>query len=519
MAPSKNSTPLLQINSNSSSQSDLSIESLDIIPDGNIDPVYQAKAKILNKAMQDIGMGKYQWGLFIVAGFGWFCDNLWPQVVAIIFPAIQNEFHTSKAVYLQLGQNIGLAIGAAGWGIGSDIIGRKKAFNMTLLITAVFGSLAAASPNFAAVATFAALWSSGVGGNLPVDSSVFLEFIPGSHQYLLMVMSGWWALGMIVASGVAWPLMSNYACDSPDSCSRSQNMGWRYFTASMGLLTLTLFLLRFVVFTLYESPKFLMGRGNDRQAIESIQAVAKFNGKTTTVSLEDLQRCDTLVGTDERYDTAGAAVKRTLGKFNLQHLRALFTTREMAFSTSLIILLWALILLVPLYSSFLPFFLNSRGAALGDSSTYITFRNYMIIAICGIPGTTLGALSIELPFLGRKGAMSISTILTGIFLFISTTARSSNALLAWNCGYAVTSGSMYGILYSYTPEIFPTKDRGTGTGLASTANRLAGIIAPIIAIYVDLNTSVPIYISAALFVLAGGLMVFLPYEPMGKMSL
>lgn len=36
---------------------------------------------------------------------------------------------------------------------------------------------------------------------------------------------------------------------------------------------------------------------------------------------------------------------------------------------------------------------------------------------------------------------------------------------------------MYAVLYAYTPEIFPTKDRGTGNGIAATANRIFGIMA------------------------------------------
>lgn len=34
----------------------------DIYTDGSLDPVYHAKAKILNGAIQQIGMGKYQAG-------------------------------------------------------------------------------------------------------------------------------------------------------------------------------------------------------------------------------------------------------------------------------------------------------------------------------------------------------------------------------------------------------------------------------------------------------------------------
>lgn len=32
-----------------------------VLGEGSLDPVYEAKAKLLNKAIQDIGMGRYQW--------------------------------------------------------------------------------------------------------------------------------------------------------------------------------------------------------------------------------------------------------------------------------------------------------------------------------------------------------------------------------------------------------------------------------------------------------------------------
>lgn len=33
------------------------------------------KATVINLALQDIGMGRYQWQLFILCGFGWFADK------------------------------------------------------------------------------------------------------------------------------------------------------------------------------------------------------------------------------------------------------------------------------------------------------------------------------------------------------------------------------------------------------------------------------------------------------------
>jgi hypothetical protein len=51
----------------------------DLYSAGEIDPVYAAKAHLLNDAMQSIGMGKYHWQLFLVAGFGCACGGKSPD--------------------------------------------------------------------------------------------------------------------------------------------------------------------------------------------------------------------------------------------------------------------------------------------------------------------------------------------------------------------------------------------------------------------------------------------------------
>lgn len=79
---------------------------------------------------------------------------------------------------------------------------------------------------------------------------------------------------------------------------------------------------------------------------------------------------------------------------------------------------------------------------------------------------------------------------------------------------------MYGVLYAISPEIFPANSRGTGNALVSTATRVFGVIvrrqvryylhsaliysqAPVIALYANLATAVPVYISGALIIGAG----------------
>ena len=389
---------------------------------------------------------------------------------------------------------------------------------MTIGITSVFGLIAAGSPNFAAIGCFAALWSVGVGGNLPVDSAIFLEYLPGSHQYLLTVLSVFWAFAQLIAGLVAWPLLGYHTCqETATTCTRSENFGWRWFMIAMGLMAMIMFCCRFFLFTLYESPKFLMGRGKDEDAVRIVHEVARRNGKTTALMVADLEVFN-LAG--QQGIDATAALKRKLEKVNLTHVRALFATPKLAWSTSLIMLIWAFIGLgFPLYNAFLPYIQATRGAKFGDGSTYITYRNTTIIAVLGIPGALIGGALVQVPKFGRKGALAVSTALTGVFLFASTTALTSNALLGWNCAFTFMSNVMYAVLYAYTPEIFPTKDRGTGNALTATANRVFGIMAPIIAIYGNLETAAPVYVSGVLFIAAGLLTTLLPFEPLGKASL
>ncbi|KAJ5895611.1 hypothetical protein N7495_007302 [Penicillium taxi] len=487
------------------------------LSNGEPDDSYKAKANVLNQAIQEIGMGRYQWQLFVVIGFGWASDNLWPIVTSLILPPVAYEFKVSKKPLFTLAQNIGLLVGAVLWGFGCDVYGRKWAFNLTIGVTAVFGLIAAGSPNFGAACTFAALWSVGVGGNLPVDSAIFLEFLPGSHQYLLTVLSIDWALAQVLATLVAWPLLGDFTCSSADGCTKSNNMGWRYYLIAMGGLAMLMFLTRFIFFTIYESPKYLMGKGQNEQAVKVVHEVARRNGKTSTLSQSDLDDLDR--GQPQALG-ATTIVQRRLEKLKFEHIRALFATPKQALSTSLIIFVWAFIGLgYPLYNAFLPYIQEQRGAEFGDGSTYLTYRNSLIIAVMGVPGCLLGGLLVELPKFGRKGALSVSTALTGVFLLCSTTAVTSNALLGWNCAFSFMSSLMYAVLYAYTPEIFLTKDRGTGNALTATANRVFGIMAPIVAMYANLQTSAPVYVSGALFIAAGLLVILIPYESRGKASL
>lgn len=309
-----------------------------------------------------------------------------------------------------------------------------------------------------------------------MDSAIFLEFLPASHQYLLTILSIDWAIAQVVGTLIAWPLLGNLTCQQDETCTRKKNMGWRYFVITVGGLTLLMFLARFLLFKIYESPKYLMSKGRDEDAVRVVHKVAKKNGKASTLTLEDLKACE-----PDGYVAqtgAGTVLKRRLEKINFGNIRALFVTKKLGLSTSLVMVIWGLIGLgYPLYNAFIPYIQATRGADFGDGSTYLTYRNSLIVAVLGVPGALLGGWLVELPRMGRKGTLSLSTVLTGVFLYCSTTSSSSTSLLGWQCAFNFFSNIMYAVLYGFTPELFPTPQRGTGNALAATCNRVFGIMA------------------------------------------
>lgn len=117
-------------------------------------------------------------------------------------------------------------------------------------------------------------------------------------------------------------------------------MGWRYLLFALGGLTFFLWGLRFFVFTLLESPRFLSGIGRDAEAVNIIHKLAKYNGKTTTLTVEELEAPGRIQ--DESPSRPRRNILSRDSKYDASHIKALFATPKMAWSTSLLIALWGM---------------------------------------------------------------------------------------------------------------------------------------------------------------------------------
>ncbi|KAJ5856244.1 uncharacterized protein N7529_010188 [Penicillium soppii] len=482
------------------------------------DTAYDRKAKVINRAVQDIGMGRYQWGLFVLCGMGWVADNLWLQGVALTLTPISKEFGISEneSRFATCALFVGLIVGASFWGIASDAIGRRPAFNMTLCICGTFGLAAGGGPNWIGTCALYACLGLGVGGNLPVDAAVFLECLPPNSTNILSGLATWWSVGTLIASMLAWAFIPSNSCESFATCTKANNFGWRYLVLTLGAITFAMFLCRFFLFTLYESPKFLVSRGRQAEAVAAVQGIAHKNKTTTWLTEEILNEIGGYPeeAKEKQSLSTGEIIKRSLERFSVQQIKPLFRTKRLAVSTILIWFCWTCIGMgYTLFNAFLPQYLSA------NSSTYITYRNYAITAVCGIPGPLLGWVTVDIKYIGRKGTMAVSTLITGVLLFCFTATKDPNIQLVCSCLESFFQMIMYGVLYAYTPEVFPAPNRGTGSGIASCLNRIAGLMAPIIGIYASTDPIAPIYAAGALILASFVAMIFLPIETQGKQAM
>lgn len=196
-------------------------------------------------------------------------------------------------------------------------------------------------------------------------------------------------------------------------------MGWRYVWYASGSLVFLMSLLRITVIRLKETPKFLVGEGRDEECVNTLLFIAEKYKRPCSLTLEKMTAC----GTIDRGDRAGKS-KWGVGEVGM-HLRGLFATRKIGLSTSLIWLSWTLIgLAYPLYNVFLPAYLSSRGAAFGEPSPYITWRNYTLVNFSGIWGPVLAG-GMCATRLGRKYTMVIGALVTMAFFFAYTQVRTA----------------------------------------------------------------------------------------------
>jgi len=428
-----------------------------------------------------------------------------------------------------------MMFGALFWGVLSDTHGRKQAFNWTLAVTTFFGVIASFAQSFSQLCFMLLLLGFGVGGNMPVDGALFLEFIPKEHQYLLTFMSVFFSFGAVLSSVLAYFILPPNSCSEHKSCDVfEENNGWRYMLAILGSLTFLMLMCRIFFFQLQESPKYLISRNRKHDAVLVLRKIAKINGNNMQIQASDFP---TPANTNPRNSSFSFPFPNETQKkvefisdpityikhktsSNLEEVMSLFT-RKWFMTTILVWCIWTLVSFAyTMFNVFLPKYLESLGLSNGDSDTLMqdVLKDYVVYSLCGVPGSLAGAWLIE-TFLGRIGSMSTATFGTALSVFLFSAVKSHSSEIISSAMVSFLATLNYAVIYGYTPEVFESKVRGTACGIASAFGRVSGIIAPMVTgALLSISVSVPLYVSAFLFSISGICMVLLPIETKGRQA-
>ncbi|KAI7832814.1 major facilitator superfamily domain-containing protein [Gamsiella multidivaricata] len=458
---------------------------------------------------------------------------------------------------------VGMMFGAMFWGMLADVYGRKQAFNFTLIVTTVFGIASSFAHTYWLLCILILFLGFGVGGNMPVDGALFLEFTPKKDQYLLTFLSIFFSFGAVASSLLGYFLLPPFSCEThmDGGC---QGKGWRYMLLALGGLTLSMVVGRVILFRLEESPKFLLNQNRHAEAAIVLRRIYKINhkepqsenfeGNIETLTSRFNHSASASFSSEESSEESDTGDARSSADFGtirrmpveLRHprqevprgrYRSLFhgqhyrwrrkfdialdrlkplLSPKFRLSTILLWIIWALVAFAYTgFNVFYPKFLQEHGQD-GNESLKQVYQDTLIYSVAGVPGSVLATFMVE-GRLGRRYTMAVSTLGAALATILFT-VLSSHALMTTFSGIlSLLSTLNYAVLYSYTPEVFPSEIRGTACGVAAAMSRLAGIVSPlIVGAMLAVSTYFPLYASSTTFLISGICMCFLPIETKGR---
>lgn len=148
-----------------------------------------------------------------IAGLGWMFDAMDVGILSFIIAALKIEWSLTPEQMGWIGSvnSIGMAVGAFVFGLWADRIGRKKIFIITLLMFSLASGLSAFTTTLAAFLFFRFLVGMGLGGELPVASTLVSESVPAKDRgRTVVLLESFWAFGWLLAALIAYFVIPSF---------------------------------------------------------------------------------------------------------------------------------------------------------------------------------------------------------------------------------------------------------------------------------------------------------------------
>jgi MFS transporter, putative metabolite:H+ symporter len=399
-------------------------------------------ARIRVSALDDAPIRLPHIALLAVMAIAITIDVMKPTTLAFVAPGVAKEYGLKSAAnphghlpvsLLPLAGIVGTVIGSLVWGALADRVGRRASIifaSLLFVTTAICGAM----PGFSWNLLMCFMMGIAAGGMLPIAFALMSETIPARHRGWLVVLIGGDVAGAyVITSWLAGWLTPHYS--------------WRI----MWLIGLPTGLLLIVLNRwIPESPRYLLAAGQ-RQAAEEIMLRYGAAVVTEDPSDQDVLRAD-----------SGSSFLRLL-------------RRPLTGATIAIAILAAGAGLVTYgFQLWIPTNLQHLGLT-AVNSDYIV-RN---AAVIGLPLTFLVAWLYG--FWSSKKTIIVLSGVTALtllgFVIAGNSVAHHHVLLAALLVVPLSgTSSLVAVALAYSSEIYPTRIRSQGTGLAAGVTKAGGVL-------------------------------------------
>lgn len=378
-----------------------------------------------------------------VLGTGTFFDNFDVISLSIVLSVVATSLHLgpgSTGLLISVGF-LGQAVGAIGFGLLSERIGRKRVFVAAVALLGLMSVAAAFATSGETLGLLRFLQGIGLGAEVPVATALLNEFVRGrTRGRVLMLYKLALPLGVIGASVVGAVMLATFPPET----------SWRAMFLFGGLPVVLAFVAhRF----LPESPRYLLSKGRFAEAqriVDAMEGVA-----STPVPAERAAR--------------PRAATRFGEIFSARYRRRTMVAWALWFSTYFVLvgmLSWLPVLLV-----------RFGGLSPVTASAVVGALSLFDIVVLLVIASTVDSLGRRFWFRCGYGVAILGAAL-GVLFAVTGVLDTWWAILA--ASTTVLAGVKINgpLIYLYSAELYPTRIRAWGTMSASSWRNIAAAAAP-----------------------------------------
>ncbi|PIB78693.1 MFS transporter [Mycobacterium celatum] len=381
----------------------------------------------------------------VTAGLGYGFDAYAVNIYGLVLPLIAVSFAVDLTTLGFIGSIflVGYMVGTIGFGIAADRWGRKDTLGVSILLYGATTSLGGLTANIPLFAALRFLTGVGGAGELAVGAPYTCEMFPPRYR----------AIGV---GGIMFSLFSfGYILAGLAALYIAPRFGWQWTFIIAIVPAIGVFAMRRLV---QESVRYAI-----QKADEKIRAAQQLEQSLSPGSPDRIWRIPVVrkrIGIGWLLYTANAA-----GYWGLSVFLTTFMVKKFGVSPAT-----AIGYAISFYVA--QFFFSYLGTGLSD-------------------------------WRGRRPAGMAGAVLMIATTIVATTVSSLGLFLVFGALMMALLGWLWGVGDTYISELFPTRIRGTGFGLAVGGGRFAAIFAPLLvgAGITAFGPTIPFLASAGLWLL------------------